>query len=187
MNWDLIITGVVTFLTGGTLVTVLDYFRANQRDNTSQENKLINRQERRIHFLEEALAKANQRIAELSQEAGALREAVSRLEGARTSAIVVADMKGVICEWNPGATALLHWRSEEAVGKNVSMLIPPNLRHTHSKAFYEAIAKGSAGETTPPLETMALTRDGRTIPVEIEIRSWSDQGQVFFSAEIRRR
>jgi PAS domain S-box-containing protein len=187
MNWNDFWTALLAFLGGGALAAVLAYLQGRRKDATKQENNLIARQEKRILYLEQKLQSFTDENARLREEVGALREAVNRLEGIRVSAIIVADMNGKITDWNPAATSLLHWSQEEAVGKDISILIPPGLRGKHSQAFFQAISGQAGTENPPPMETSALTKDGRVIPVTIEIRCWVTQGNRFFSAEIRRR
>lgn len=187
MNWDDWWKSLLGFLGGGALVAVLNYRKDTKKLETDQEEKLIDRQAKRIEYLETALASSMKEVASLREEVGSLREAVNRLEGVKVSAIVVSDFNGIIREWNPAATLLLHWTQDDAVGKHVSMLIPPGLRNAQSRAFYQAIAKEKEGQESEPLSTLALTKDGRTIPVTIDLKTWEVQGERFFSAEIRRR
>src|SRR4029453_1771268 len=105
-------------------------------------------------------------------------------------AYVVADGTGAITEWNAGATALLGWSHDEAVGQNVTMLIPMGLRQRHGDAFSRAVVEQrglSAGPLAAIRELSSLRKDGSEIPVTIMLSSWTHGEKRFFSAEIRKR
>ena len=53
------------------------------------------------------------------------------------SALVIADRKGRIVYWSPGATALFGYAAEAMVGKGASVLVPPAYRRRHTAGFSE--------------------------------------------------
>ena len=115
-----------------------------------------------------------------------LEVTVTRLEAGHVGAFVIADCDGTITEWNPAATNLFHWSVDEAVGKNIVMLIPDRLREDHEAAFLRAVSE-KRGPKKHMRETYARTREDVEIAVTVLLDSWTTKGKRFYSAEIRRR
>ena len=57
-------------------------------------------------------------------------------------AIIFADSKGVIRQWNAAAEAVFGFTAEEALGQGLDLIIPERLRQTHWTAFDRAIESG---------------------------------------------
>jgi PAS domain S-box-containing protein len=106
----------------------------------------------------------------------------------RNEAVIVADEYGVIREWSPACTAMFHWKSWEAIGRKVDLIIPAEIRDAHWRGYGDVLA--SQREANPgPYLLEAVTKDGAKIPVEITLSSWIDQtdGKRMFTASIRQR
>jgi PAS domain S-box-containing protein len=58
------------------------------------------------------------------------------------TALVIADRRGRVAYWSPGATALFGYAAEAMVGKAVSILVPPAFRRRHTAGFRAAWATG---------------------------------------------
>ena len=58
------------------------------------------------------------------------------------AALVVADRKGRIVYWSPGATALFGYAAQSMLGKSASVLVPPAFRRRHTAGFRQAWATG---------------------------------------------
>jgi len=57
-------------------------------------------------------------------------------------AVVVADPQGTIRLWNRGAEVLFGFSAAEAVGADLSLLVPPKFRAAHDAGFRHAMASG---------------------------------------------
>jgi PAS domain S-box-containing protein len=118
------------------------------------------------------------------------RESAHR-ENARTAAIVESSLDaifsrsldGTIRTWNPGAERLFGYAASEIVGRNVSMIIPPELR-PNMASRREQLAHGL------PIfahETVRITRDGRRIHVSTSSTPIRDaNGEIWGVAAIVR-
>lgn len=91
-------------------------------------------------------------------------------------AVTVQDLEGGILAWNPAATRIYGWDEAEALRMNVADRIPEPLREPErSKA--EAIARG---EILPAYTSQRLTKDGRTVAVEISVTALlNEAGRVY--------
>jgi PAS domain S-box-containing protein len=75
-------------------------------------------------------------------------------------AIVSMQLDGTITSWNRGAEALLGYTAGEIIGKNTSVLVPPDCR----AALRQSLATVQAGAFSD-YETVRLAKDGRRIHV----------------------
>lgn len=54
---------------------------------------------------------------------------------------VIINSEGVITEWQPGMQRIFGYTAEEAIGKNIDILMPQQKREAHSAGFDAAIQK----------------------------------------------
>src|SRR2546422_2133211 len=86
-------------------------------------------------------------------------------------AVVVADDAGRIVLWNPAASSIFGYSAEEAVGQNVEMLVPPELRpqHRDGLAQWRRTGGGRYLDSGRPFELPARGRDGSALQVELTL------------------
>ncbi|HWQ48555.1 MAG TPA: PocR ligand-binding domain-containing protein [Methanosarcina sp.] len=78
-------------------------------------------------------------------------------------AIITESLEGTITSWNKGAEQIYGYSAEEALGKNVSILEPDNLKGEIKKL----IEKVKQGEEIQHYKTLRLKKDGRLINVSV--------------------
>ena len=78
-------------------------------------------------------------------------------------AIVARTIEGKITSWNPGATRLYGYTSEEAIGRNVRMLIPSD----DVEDDEEKVGMLVRGETVEHYETRRRRKDGSLVDVSV--------------------
>jgi PAS domain S-box-containing protein len=122
-------------------------------------------------------------VVEAKQKTLEAVDAVSSLP-TRLEAIVVTDREGKVKEWSPPATVIFQYRPKDIIGKNVSLIIPPERLAEHLKAVKEVVESGRAVKRGP-YHVEAVKKDGTRLPVEITLSSWSDGGEQYFAAAIR--
>ena len=107
-----------------------------------------------------------------------------RVLDALVDAYVAVDSDGMITGWNRAAIAMFGWSAEEAVGAAlVGLVIPPEARSAHQRAFAAAIRTGRLSSEGRPVPVLAVRRDGTTLPVELTIGALPDDdtGGCFFA------
>src|SRR5690349_16336787 len=98
-------------------------------------------------------------------------------------AIISKTLDGIILSWNPAAERLFGYAPQEAVGKPMLMLIPPE-RHSEEPAILARIA---AGERVDHFETVRVQKDGKRIDVSVSISPMKDsQGKIVAASKIAR-
>lgn len=98
-------------------------------------------------------------------------------------AILSCDERDVITTWNPAAERLLGYRAEEAIGRSVLMLVPPELVAERVRLFRRL----RAGEAAPGLETKRRHKDGSLVDVEMTVSPVRDAAghTIGFSSILR--
>jgi PAS domain S-box-containing protein len=98
-------------------------------------------------------------------------------------AIVSKDLNGTISTWNRGAELLFGYTAEEAVGKPVTLLIPPD-RLDEEPRILQRIRKG---ERVDHFETVRRRKDGSRIDISLTISPIKDIfGNVIGASKIAR-
>jgi PAS domain S-box-containing protein len=95
-------------------------------------------------------------------------EAAERLAAVIESsddAIVAKDLNGVITAWNPAAERIFGYRVAEAVGRSITLIIPPD-RWAEEDMVLGRIRRG---ERVNHFDTVRLTKDGRAIDVSVTV------------------
>lgn len=82
-------------------------------------------------------------------------------------AIIFADPSGTIRRWSRAAAALFGFSAEEALGKNLDLIIPERLRAAHWRGFDAAMTNGSLKLQGRPTLTRGQHKDGRKLYVEM--------------------
>lgn len=80
-------------------------------------------------------------------------------------AIITVTQDGVIATWNSGAERLYGYTAAEAVGKPLSILIPPERAHE----LPEIIARVGRREIMRHFETVRVCKDGRRVEVSLTV------------------
>ncbi|TMC61541.1 MAG: PAS domain S-box protein, partial [Chloroflexota bacterium] len=98
-------------------------------------------------------------------------------------AIVSKTLEGMITSWNGAAANLFGYSAEEAIGRHITLIIPPDLRAEEE----EIIAKLRKGMRIEHFETVRVTKDGRNVDVSLSISPIKDrQGNIIGAAKIAR-
>jgi PAS domain S-box-containing protein len=128
--------------------------------------------------------------AEMSPDSAAnLSEAVVRaILATRSDAIIAADKSGIIRFWNPGAERVFGFRSAEAIGQSLDIIIPERLRQRHWEGYDRTMKTGRTrygeGDT---LAVPAVREDSEQISIEFTVALLQDRsGQLLGIAAILR-
>jgi PAS domain S-box-containing protein len=98
-------------------------------------------------------------------------------------AIIRKSLDGVIQTWNAAAERLFGYTAEQAVGRHISLIIPPE----RSAEEDEIIASLKAGRRVAHFETERVRSDGRVLRVSLTISPIKDEdGEVIAASKIVR-
>jgi PAS domain S-box-containing protein len=114
----------------------------------------------------------------LAQAAQARLAAIVEFSG---DAIIAKDLNGRILSWNGSAQRIFGYTADEAIGKPITMLIPPD-RIAEEDQILGNIRRGRPFQR---LETIRLTKDGREVPVSVSVSPLKDsEGKVIGASKI---
>ncbi len=100
-------------------------------------------------------------------------------------AIIGADLSGTITSWNRGAASMFGYTADEAVGQNVTMLVPEPQRAAEVAALRRLAAGGRPRFIGQTARHAAVRADGTTFPVEITITSTAGLEAGGYTAVVR--
>ena len=129
---------------------------------------------------------------DVSAQRSAERDKANQLHTARllasivessNDAIISKSLDGIIQSWNAAAEQLFGYTSSEAVGKHISLVIPPERIAEED----QIVASLKAGKRIEHYETERVRRDGERIFVSLTISPIrDDSGQVIGASKIAR-
>jgi PAS domain S-box-containing protein len=98
-------------------------------------------------------------------------------------AIISKDLNGIITSWNRAAEQLFGYTAEEAVGKFITLLIPPD-RHNEEPIILERIRRG---ERIDHYETVRQRKDGSLLDISLTVSPIRDDlGNIIGASKIAR-
>jgi PAS domain S-box-containing protein len=98
-------------------------------------------------------------------------------------AIVSKNLDGIITSWNPGAERLFGYAAEEAVGQNITLIIPPD-RRNEERAIVEQLTRD---ERVDHFETVRMRKDGSLLDVALTISPMKDAaGRIVGASKLAR-
>lgn len=89
---------------------------------------------------------------------------------ASDDAIVGKDLGGTILIWNRGAERTYGYSREEAIGKPISLIVPPDRR----SELDDLMRRVGAGEHIGPIDTVRVTRNGLRLTVTLTLAPVTD-------------
>jgi PAS domain S-box-containing protein len=85
-------------------------------------------------------------------------------------AIYTTDLGGVITSWNNACVQIFGYTTREAIGQNITLLIPSDRRNEESQ-IVERLKKG---EVVQHFETLRRNKDGREFPISLSVSQLKD-------------
>jgi PAS domain S-box-containing protein len=108
---------------------------------------------------------------------------LAAIVGSSSDAIISKSLHGVIESWNAGAERLFGYKASEAVGKHISLIIPPD-RICEEDEIIQRIRRG---ELIDHFETVRLRKDGSAREISLTISPIRNaQGEVIGASKISR-
>jgi PAS domain S-box-containing protein len=133
--------------------------------------------------LQDKLMVLQTRLMSVEGEVEQERALVGALVGSKNYAVVTKDLNGIIQTWNRGATEIFGYREREMLGKNISVLIPPE-RLSEEEAIRKNLAEGKRVEQ---FRSFRRHKNGSMIRVVITVTPIRDAlGQVVGACNVAR-
>jgi PAS domain S-box-containing protein len=98
-------------------------------------------------------------------------------------AIISKDLNGIIASWNQAAERIFGYTTDEAVGKHITILIPPD-RHDEEVSI---LARIQRGERVEHYETVRQRKDGSLLDISLTVSPIRDAlGNIVGASKIAR-
>jgi len=108
---------------------------------------------------------ARRRAEAKSAEAERFRQHLAEVVRGTQDAVLSKDLDGIVTTWNPAAARLYGYSPEEAIGRHVSFLVPPD----HKDEEMVILERVKRGERLDTYETERLRADGARISVSLTV------------------
>lgn len=108
---------------------------------------------------------ARRRAEAKSAEAERFRQHLAEVVRGTQDAVLSKDLDGIVTTWNPAAERLYGYTAEEAIGRHVSFLVPPD----HKNEETVILDRVKRGERLDTYETERLRADGARIAVSLTV------------------
>lgn len=114
---------------------------------------------------------------------GAQQARLAAIVSSSDDTIISKTLQGIITSWNGAAERMFGYTPEEAVGKHISMIIPPE----RLKEEEYIISQIASGNKVDHFETVRLTKSGKPIPLSISVSPIIDRdGRIIGASKIAR-
>ncbi len=98
-------------------------------------------------------------------------------------AIISKNLDGIITSWNQSAERMFGYTAEEAVGRPITLIIPPDRRDEEANI----IARLRRGERVDHIQTVRRRKDGTTVELSLTISPVKDfAGRVIGASKVAR-
>lgn len=98
-------------------------------------------------------------------------------------AIVSKTLDGVITSWNHAAERMFGYAPAEAIGRNITLIIPPDRLEEETRV----LASIRAGRRVEHFETIRVTKDGRQVAVSLTVSPVKDSsGRIIGASKVAR-
>ena len=118
----------------------------------------------------------------------ALREREAHLQSILDTvpdAMIVIDTNGAMQSFSSAAERLFGWSAEDAVGRNVSLLMPSPYREAHDRYVARYLATGQRRIIGIGRVVVGQRRDGSTFPMELSVGEMRVADRRFFTGFVR--
>jgi PAS domain S-box-containing protein len=108
---------------------------------------------------------ARRRAEAKSAEAERFRQHLAEVVRGTQDAVLSKDLDGIVTTWNPAAARLYGYGPEEAIGRHISFLVPPDHKD-EEKVILERVKRGERLDT---YETERIRADGTRVAVSLTV------------------
>ena len=91
------------------------------------------------------------------------------LVAAAGDAVVVSDPSGAITVWNPAATRIFGYESEEAIGQSLDLITSERQRRRHWEGYTKTMQTGVTKYGADVLRVPAIHKDGHTLSIAFTV------------------
>jgi two-component system, sensor histidine kinase and response regulator len=125
------------------------------------------------------------RREELERETESGRARVQAILDGVVDGVVTINKEGRILQWSTGAERLFGYTVEEAVGADITMLMPGPHRSIHDRYVNAFLTTREAKIIGTGHELSAIRKDGTEFPMELAVNEVRANGEILFTGILR--
>jgi len=129
--------------------------------------------------------KTEQALKEKTEEIKINEERYRSVTQSANDAIISSDSKGKIIDWNPGAEKIFGYTKKEAIGKELTMIIPNTYREQHARGMKYLELNSEHRVSGKTRELIGLHKSGKEFAIELSLAEWETSGGKYFTGIIR--
>ncbi|WP_265945771.1 ATP-binding protein [Dechloromonas sp. A34] len=99
--------------------------------------------------------------------------------------VITIDRQGILRNANPALERIMGYAVDEAVGRNVSLLMPEPHNSQHVGYLERYLRTGEAHVIGTPREVVGRHKDGRPVPLELSVSEYTVRGEHYFIGTLR--
>ncbi len=126
-------------------------------------------------------------ITERKQAEELLRQSELRFRTITSSAnypIITVTHEGIIKDWNNGAEKIFGYTENEAIGRNITILIPQKYVKKHINGMNRIAKDGNIHVLGKTVELSGIHKNGNEFPIELSLSEWETSEGKFFTGII---
>jgi PAS domain S-box-containing protein len=117
------------------------------------------------------------------KQAERLSSQLAAIVSSSDDAIVSKDLNGTIMSWNLAAERIFGYSAAEAVGRHITMIIPPDRLHEED----EVLGRIRRGQSVDHFETIRRRKDGSLLPISLTVSPVRNpSGEIIGASKIAR-
>ncbi|MEA3191400.1 MAG: hypothetical protein QOD77_1982 [Thermoplasmata archaeon] len=129
--------------------------------------------------------RAERRAADITRDLYVKEARFRALADTANDAIINADSAGRVVYVNAAIEKTLGWKPDELLGQELTVLMPPAARPLHRAGLARVVQGGPSRILGKTIALTALHRDGREVPVELSLSTWTAPEGRYFSGILR--
>lgn len=99
--------------------------------------------------------------------------------------IITINDRGMIISFNKAAEKIFSYKASDVIGKNISMLMAPNIAVQHDQHIKNFIETGERKIIGIGRELLAMKKNGAVFPIELGVNSLNINGELIFVGSVR--
>ncbi|MFA7429700.1 MAG: PAS domain S-box protein [Rhodospirillaceae bacterium] len=117
----------------------------------------------------------------LTEDLRASRDGLQAILDSAADGIITIDERGIVLSFNAAAEEIFGWKADEVMGRNVSMLMPPDLAARHDGFLHRYIGGGEPRVVGIGREVTGQRKDGTTFPLHLAVSDVAVHGRRVFT------